>query len=192
MIYAILCERISSLDEESEVQKRAPTPELGTAITKYCRHCDTVKSVFAFSRKISHKDGLENICRKCKAIRHLNCIGTPGSEKRNKQNEKRRASGLLPVNRDKNKNSKLGKLYNLSLEEYDKMFESQKGLCKLCDKPETKCSKLGEVMSLSVHHSHVTGEIIGLFCSKCNMGMGLLKDSPRLLRRAGFLNQEQE
>ena len=50
--------------------------------------------------------------------------------------------------------------------------------CKLCGlQPET-------VMDLHVDHDHKTGKVRGLLCNNCNTGIGLLKESPDILRNA--------
>lgn len=59
---------------------------------------------------------------------------------------------------------------------YDKLFDTQHGLCKICgDTETTKHGKTGKVVPLSVDHNHVTGEIRGLLCTRCNHGLGLFR-----------------
>ena len=81
-------------------------------------------------------------------------------------------------NPDKVKNSrrktKLKQKYGINTEEYDKMWDEQKGLCYICENPHTR-------RSLNVDHCHSTGKIRKLLCDKCNMVLGLVNDSPTLL-----------
>lgn len=58
--------------------------------------------------------------------------------------------------------------YNLSLLDYSKLFDKQKGLCALCNKPESR--KDGRLMS--VDHDHKSGKIRGLLCNGCNARLG--------------------
>ena len=52
------------------------------------------------------------------------------------------------------------------------------GGCAICGDPARADS------SLHVDHDHGSGEIRGLLCMRGNNGIGLLKENPRLLRRA--------
>ena len=74
----------------------------------------------------------------------------------------------------------LERLYGITLAEYDRMYEEQNGVCKICHLPQE--SKRNT--RLCVDHNHTTGEVRGLLCDSCNRAIGLLKDDPRLLDRA--------
>ncbi len=77
----------------------------------------------------------------------------------------------------------LKRYYGLSFEEYQTLHDLQKGLCAICEKPET--SKQGEKTKwLSVDHCHDTGNIRGLLCSKCNSGLGYFDDRLDLIEKA--------
>lgn len=58
---------------------------------------------------------------------------------------------------------------------YDKLLEKQQGLCAICGE------HMGRTHS---DHDHVTGKPRGLLCHKCNMGLGLFRDSSMILRAA--------
>jgi hypothetical protein len=70
----------------------------------------------------------------------------------------------------------LKKKYNISPEDYDKMFEDQQGHCAICLTTSIK--------ALHVDHNHETGKIRALLCSHCNVGLGHFKESLNLLERA--------
>lgn len=78
---------------------------------------------------------------------------------------------------------KLKRFYNLTLEQYDAMLEKQGGVCGICGKPETMVLR-NNVSMLTVDHDHVTGQIRGLLCHRCNRGIGLFRDDPEHLRTA--------
>ena len=64
--------------------------------------------------------------------------------------------------------------FGISLEDYQRMFEAQNGVCAICGSEETGKNR-GHNISLAVDHNHKTGEIRGLLCSKCNQGIGCLR-----------------
>jgi len=122
--------------------------------TKFCSGCKTIKSVINFNRNKNSKDGFSFYCRTCRKIK----------AKGRKKNWREVA---------------LWKLYKLTLEEYNLLFNKQNGCCAIC---ETHQSKL--VRPLFVDHKHNTKEIRGLLCGKCNSGLGLFSDSSELLMKA--------
>lgn len=79
--------------------------------------------------------------------------------------------------------------YGISLDDYLAMFEAQRGLCKVCSRPETRTNR-GVVMRLAVDHCHTTGKVRGLLCADCNRAIGLLADSPDRLRAAAMYLEE--
>jgi Autographiviridae endonuclease VII len=75
--------------------------------------------------------------------------------------------------------------YKITSKEYDEMIEQQNGLCKICNKPETKMNMLKDgIQRLSVDHCHKTGKVRGLLCGKCNTALGSLRDSIDTLNSA--------
>lgn len=69
------------------------------------------------------------------------------------------------------------KRYNISVEEYEQLLCSQNQRCAICGNELSK-------HNVRVDHSHKTGRLRGLLCVSCNTGIGLLKDSPDILRAA--------
>jgi len=81
------------------------------------------------------------------------------------------------------RNRELGKKFGISQKEYDRVFNQQKGLCAICSRPERRSVK-GKLYPLVVDHDHISTEIRGLICHTCNVALGLLRESPTLLRKA--------
>lgn len=77
----------------------------------------------------------------------------------------------------------LQKKFNIGLAEYQVMFDAQKGVCAICSKPETAFRK-GKSVPLAVDHDHTTGKIRGLLCTACNIAIGALQDSAKVIRSA--------
>lgn len=70
------------------------------------------------------------------------------------------------------------RLVGWTQELYDAKFKEQKGTCAVCG-----VKVLGK--NLDADHEHVEPPIPrGLLCNNCNRGIGHLKDSPALLRKA--------
>ena len=76
-------------------------------------------------------------------------------------------------------------MYGLTIADYQRLLQKQKGKCAICKRPEHKISnKSGKKQPLVVDHNHKTGEVRGLLCCRCNRSIGLLEDDPRLLLAA--------
>jgi hypothetical protein len=103
-------------------------------------------------------------------------LGTP-EEKRSKLKERQRLARLADPQLSRRKSLK--KNYNLTLEEYQAMFDAQNGVCKICGNPESRPK-----LSLSVDHCHAKGHVRGLLCKGCNTALGLFQDSEELLMKA--------
>jgi hypothetical protein len=70
--------------------------------------------------------------------------------------------------------------YGLTPEQYATMLEEQGG-CAICKTPVEPARNTD---NLTVDHDHNTGNVRGLLCNKCNRGIGLLCDSPEIVRSA--------
>jgi hypothetical protein len=77
--------------------------------------------------------------------------------------------------------------YGISQDEYRALRDRQGGACAICG-TTTPIGKLPhhdrEAFWLHVDHDHKTGQIRGLLCTKCNIGLGQFKDDPLLLQTA--------
>jgi hypothetical protein len=87
-------------------------------------------------------------------------------------------------NRRYTKELELKKHYEITLDEYHDLIESQNNVCAICGKPEFVKDQHGKLRSLAVDHDHATGEIRGLLCTNCNKGIGHLQDSITILTAA--------
>lgn len=68
--------------------------------------------------------------------------------------------------------------YGITVEAYETLLTAQNGLCAICGQVNPNKSEL------AVDHDHTTNKVRGLLCSTCNTGIGHLKDSTELVRRA--------
>jgi hypothetical protein len=61
--------------------------------------------------------------------------------------------------------------YNITIDEYNKMFDSQNGCCKICGRHQSEFKQ-----RLCVDHDHKTLKIRGLLCHTCNKFLGYIND----------------
>jgi hypothetical protein len=106
---------------------------------------------------------------------------------KNLEKEKARQAAYYQENKTEQRRRDLKSRYNLSLEEYEKMYEDQEGRCACCGKTE---QELKEQYSSSIHsklcvdHDHDTGKVRQLLCHKCNTFIGYLETRQDILGKA--------
>lgn len=74
-------------------------------------------------------------------------------------------------------------IFGISVEDYDRLFEFQNGLCAICGKPESAIL-FGKPKRLAIDHDHDSGQVRGLLCSRCNTAIGLMNDDVDILEKA--------
>lgn len=72
------------------------------------------------------------------------------------------------------------KKYNMSIEDYNKIYEQQKGICLICKGNFPNGTNKG----LVVDHCHTKGHVRGLLCNPCNQAIGMLKHDILILEEA--------
>lgn len=72
------------------------------------------------------------------------------------------------------RNYLLGLRYGISAEEVDRLISSQGGACAICRRRPPR----------HVDHDHVTGQVRGVLCFRCNRGLGQFLDNTEWLVRA--------
>jgi ribosomal protein L37AE/L43A len=96
-----------------------------------------------------------------------------------------RSKKFYQNNKDKVRNYRLKKEYGITLEQYNKIFEEQKGLCKICGSAESAISSYTkEIKFLAVDHNHTTKEVRSLLCSRCNCLVGYSLEDTDILKKA--------
>ena len=84
-------------------------------------------------------------------------------------------------------NRSLRRKYNITREDYDRMYAEQDGKCAICRKTESAHHQTtGAPRALAVDHNAETGEVRGLLCFRCNTSIGKFEHDPELLRRAAL------
>lgn len=82
---------------------------------------------------------------------------------------------VLALNPKKVREYNLRHIYNISLQEFERLARGQNYKCAIC-------SAIPQL--LHVDHCHKKGTIRGLLCQKCNTGLGFFLDSTKLLKKA--------
>ena len=137
--------------KETFMAKRLALPK-----EKPCIKCKEIKALESFTRKKDNADGRLNTCKVCERERKLKYKPNP---------EKARQYYLKYE-------------FGISVDEYTKLFEHQKGCCAICNDPPS------ENRSLAVDHCHTNGNIRGLLCFRCNATLGKFNDNIALFQKA--------
>ena len=88
-------------------------------------------------------------------------------------------SGKKVQTSSKSREKYLLRTYGISLSQYNKILKNQKDCCGVCGKHKSE-----ETRNLAVDHNHMTREIRGILCFKCNhFVIGRHRD-PELLQKA--------
>lgn len=134
-------------------------------------------------------------CRKCEGEHYAKISKDPKFKKKRAAyavlfNEKNPAYNLFASRERKkkdpvkvslyNRKALLKKRYGITMEEYDRMFSSQSGICPICGTNDPG----GNGGIMVVDHDHETGKVRDLLCHKCNAGIGYFGDNPEQLRKA--------
>jgi len=88
------------------------------------------------------------------------------------------------VNAAARRRTHLKSRYGLTDEEVDILIAEQHGTCAVCgEPPSSKNTRAHWNGKLCVDHDHETGEVRGLLCFTCNVGLGNFGDDVERLRR---------
>ena len=128
--------------------------------SKSCSKCRHTKPLECFSLDRKTKSGYYPYCKLCRKMASKERLKNPKNK-------------LLNIEKN------LKKKFGISLVQWDKIFESQNGCCKICDKHQLNFNT-----RLCVDHCHKTGKIRGLLCDRCNKGLGMFNDREELLLKA--------
>lgn len=135
---------------------------------KTCPRCGETKPIDSFHR---YKNGRpKSWCKPCQ-IGYVAAkrATTPGWRKKTEPLARKRYA--------------IKSKFGISLEEYERMYHAQGGVCAICGRVESKVLR-GHPAMLSVDHCHQTGKVRALLCHACNVGLGLFRDSPEVLSKA--------
>ena len=81
----------------------------------------------------------------------------------------------------RNRHKHLKYYYGITLTEYNSTLEKQGGGCGICG---SVSNKGGIGKNLCVDHDHDSGEIRGILCASCNLGIGKFNDDVETVKQA--------
>ena len=146
------------------------------AVAPICEKCGTPKT---WSKDGRTKHGFRWRCTPCKKVYHKNYYLIHGE----KDNALKRENYDPEAMRREN----LWNKYKITVEQRDEILKRQGGCCAVCRNKKSK-SRWGDG-SWYVDHCHTTGEVRGLLCRTCNVGLGHFEDNTLFLQQAiDYLN----
>lgn len=155
---------------------------------KICPRCKVRKDILDFHKDSRKKDGLRTYCKLCvKLIADENSTSLKSYRKsyykKNKVKidnmQKERTAKYPETNTAINRKSRLKYYYGITIDDFDALVLKQNGCCAICGEHQSNLKTV-----LYVDHDHETGEIRGLLCRNCNLGIGYLMDNTELLQSA--------
>lgn len=139
---------------------------------KTCTKCKTLKSLDEFHNDRTRPGGKCYCCKKCESERAKRFYI------KNKEKINRKHREYDRANKDKirlqKRVSNLRRKYDLTIQEWNQICDSQQNICAICKK----------LAKLVVDHCHKSGKVRGALCDKCNQALGLFYENTDSLMNA--------
>lgn len=141
---------------------------------KQCTRCKTTKEYAEFhKRSTGSKDGLQNECKACHAIKSHEWYV------KNKQRSLTNSKAWAKRNPQKSVQYHRKERYGITSEEYNAMLKAQNERCAICNRHPSEFRR-----QFHVDHCHKTKKVRGLLCCSCNLGLGSFNDNVDRLQLA--------
>ena len=154
----------------------------------FCEVCQEIKPTEEFGKRAKARYGLRTPCRACvrstnqkSEAKQLEESGLDEVRKKKREQQRAWRKNTRPKReehfRRKEREAKLKNAYGITIKDFDTMLAEQDGRCAICCtvKPHSKWH---------VDHCHETGEVRGILCQLCNVGIGAFRDSQDALAMA--------
>lgn len=170
---------LSHIPQQSQISSLTPASSSGRIVwmetilpdqTKHCNRCHRTLPVTAFHKDKSKPDGRNAYCKECNC-RHSNTWYHQNPEKARAQRQR-----YYQGHKEEFWAANLRSRFGLSVENFMTVLEAQQHKCAIC------CGVF--TSRPCVDHDHETGEIRGLLCGECNLGLGKFKDNKQTLQAA--------
>ena len=89
--------------------------------------------------------------------------------------------------RIKRMNREFKRSYGITYDDFREIIKKQNNKCAICGVDETAVDvskKRGQLTNFACDHDHVTGEVRGALCDKCNTSIGLMDDDRERFKKA--------
>ena len=130
--------------------------------TKTCHGCRKSKELESFSFYNKKLNKRRTSCRECEAIRYQKYKKQEGDRLRKSWRDASKKYHSPETRRHRTL-----KKYGIDQSDYELMYDTQNGCCAIC--------KLK--IALVIDHCHSSGQVRGLLCNGCNLGLGYFKDN---------------
>jgi len=161
--------------------------------TKICSKCGIEKCLSEFHQDKSHIDKVSSSCKKCRTKFYQERYRKMNKKilrkkyklfyKKYKKKILERSHNWYKNNHEKIHDYRLKKIYNINIEQYNLLLKKQHYCCAICKKSIQQI-KHKKVKKLGVDHNHLTGQVRGLLCHKCNSGLGSFEENLTILKNA--------
>lgn len=150
------CECKDCANERSRRYSEENHDKILAAQRKYRKNNKKKISEYSRNYRIKNKEKLSERARQ----HRLNNLEDCRAKERSRYAEKR----------EQFRERQLNNLYGITAQEYSFLLQQQDNKCACCGADQD------ESHSFNVDHDHETGDVRGLLCRRCNMGIGLLGD----------------
>lgn len=145
------------------------------------------KECWRANQKIYSAEHREEIAAKEKIYRAKNLEKIAAQKKTYRAKNREKIAAKAKIKRAENLEKETSRArvyrYGVTPGAFKRMLANQGGVCAIC-------GGLGGKKGFCVDHDHESKEVRGLLCSTCNTGIGFLKDSSDITRRASdYLKQ---
>lgn len=166
--------------------------------SRCCKKCNIVKDLGEFYNARSRTGKYYRVwkCNSCVNAHNRERYNTGPEERRQalrrrsrnwKDNNPQRLAEYEARNfekhRKRDQNYGLVRNFGITMDEYNLLLHEQKGVCAICQKPETAMQR-GIIKLLAVDHCHTTGKIRGLLCGRCNPAIGCFREDESIILAA--------
>ena len=141
-------------------------------MNKKCSRCGIEKPLNEFPKNKTCFGGHSGVCKACRYETIKKNRESGGGREKNNEGQRRYRKT------DTYKNTRLLRLYGITLKEWQALYDKQEGYCIVCETHQAELTK-----PLCVDHCHKTNKVRGLLCSHCNTSLGFLKEDRRIVLR---------